>query len=218
MLAAPFPGSFTAPAEAPAPAEDAVPAEAGRKREAEAEAPVDEDDTRLFKLRKKAWSAGLGEIWDPDAVPIKLKAKAVPPPTLAEGQAAGGAVASASVATGAPIASERPQWTSKGWNKPGELVSSTAASGAQVKSDFDEEGGGGPPTLGEVVKSEDGDPQTKSPPPLAPTLSPAPKTEEPAIKLEESVAAHDPTPAEGSIFRKRKIPAGSAGTRGRRQI
>lgn len=43
-----------------------------RKREA----PVDDiDDERVFKLRKKTVDIGLGELYDPELIPIKLRAK-----------------------------------------------------------------------------------------------------------------------------------------------
>ncbi|EJD03320.1 uncharacterized protein FOMMEDRAFT_55883, partial [Fomitiporia mediterranea MF3/22] len=45
-----------------------------QKREAEAPLEVEEDG-RHFKLRKRKIGAGLGEIWDPGELPIKLKSK-----------------------------------------------------------------------------------------------------------------------------------------------
>lgn len=48
--------------------------EGSRKRPAEA--PLeDEEDGRGWKLRKKAVALGLGEIYDPGVIPIKLKPK-----------------------------------------------------------------------------------------------------------------------------------------------
>ncbi|PPQ63666.1 hypothetical protein CVT24_004551 [Panaeolus cyanescens] len=41
----------------------------------EAVAPPDEEDTRSFKLRKKTVNTGLGEIYDPGLIPIKIKKK-----------------------------------------------------------------------------------------------------------------------------------------------
>ncbi|KAF8844367.1 hypothetical protein BDN67DRAFT_963118 [Paxillus ammoniavirescens] len=38
-------------------------------------AEIDEEDARTFKLRKKTVGVGLGEIYDPDIIPIKLKTK-----------------------------------------------------------------------------------------------------------------------------------------------
>ncbi|KAI0665938.1 hypothetical protein C8Q78DRAFT_939370, partial [Trametes maxima] len=48
-------------------------AQAGEKRVAEQ--PLDEEDARGWKLRRKTASVGLGELYDPGAIPIKLKAK-----------------------------------------------------------------------------------------------------------------------------------------------
>lgn len=46
----------------------------GLKREAEA---PPEEDSRSFKLRKKSLNPGLGEIYDPGLIPIKVKKKEV---------------------------------------------------------------------------------------------------------------------------------------------
>ncbi|KAL5484921.1 hypothetical protein ACEPAI_7563 [Sanghuangporus weigelae] len=45
-----------------------------QKREVEAST-EDTEDGRHFKLRKRTIGAGLGEIWDPGSIPIKLKSK-----------------------------------------------------------------------------------------------------------------------------------------------
>ncbi|ETW80540.1 hypothetical protein HETIRDRAFT_246235, partial [Heterobasidion irregulare TC 32-1] len=59
------------------PAEDiksgAEPAEGGNKRRAEE--PLDEEDEHRWKLRKKTISVGLGEIYDPGIIAIKVKPK-----------------------------------------------------------------------------------------------------------------------------------------------
>jgi len=44
-----------------------------------AETSIDDEDGREFKLRKKTLSAGLGEIYDPGVIPVKLKREATPP-------------------------------------------------------------------------------------------------------------------------------------------
>ena len=50
--------------------------EMGIKRAAEG--PPAEEDVRLFKLRKKQLTTGLGEIYDPGLIPVKVKKKEEP--------------------------------------------------------------------------------------------------------------------------------------------
>ncbi|EIN11661.1 hypothetical protein PUNSTDRAFT_98839 [Punctularia strigosozonata HHB-11173 SS5] len=91
--------------------EGAIPAETavGQKRVAEA---VDEDeDAREFKLRKKTVGPGLGQIYDPGLIPIKLKTKKEEPSM--EG-------ASAQSRPSETNATNGPRWTSSGWKRPGE--------------------------------------------------------------------------------------------------
>ncbi|KAF5316912.1 hypothetical protein D9611_003859 [Ephemerocybe angulata] len=45
----------------------------GDKRPAESTGFADHEDTRSFKLRKKTLGAGLGEVYDPGLIPIKVK-------------------------------------------------------------------------------------------------------------------------------------------------
>lgn len=204
MVATPTP-QLVEPAAAETNNQDPA-AQIGQKREAEA--PVDEDDTRQFKLRKKEWSAGLGEIWDPDVVPIKLKSKApvtTASDTVQTPEASG-------LSSGTSEASERPKWTAKGWNKPGEPAAPVATehteSAVKTEPITREEDG-----HGLVKKEEDssGDPSTSTPttPPLHVKL------EEPQVKAEESSSVTEPAPTGGGMFRKRKAPVG---TRGRRQV
>ncbi|KAI0690531.1 hypothetical protein BC835DRAFT_1280786 [Cytidiella melzeri] len=82
-----------------------------RKRQAEVLA--DDDDIRPWKLRKKTMSAGLGEIYDPGVIPVKLKAKKEEP-TPEPGSA------SATSTNSVPATSALPKWSAKGWNRPGE--------------------------------------------------------------------------------------------------
>ncbi|PPQ98199.1 hypothetical protein CVT26_003451 [Gymnopilus dilepis] len=72
----PPPASSTSPEPPEATTSEAVPTEAGTKRAAEA--PADDDDTRSFKLRKK--TVNMGELYDPDVIPIKIKKKEEPKP------------------------------------------------------------------------------------------------------------------------------------------
>ena len=45
------------------------------KKRAAVEVEVDDDNMRTFKLRRKIVGPGLGDIFDPELIPIKLKAK-----------------------------------------------------------------------------------------------------------------------------------------------
>lgn len=186
----------------------------GKKREAE---PVDEDDSRAFKVRKKAWS-GLGEVWDPESVPIKLKVKKREENESREALTgmSGGVEkgASRTLAAGNTETSQAtltPKWTSRGWNKPGEAnTKPTELSAAPAPS----------PSVGELGVSSE----------LSPDLSLSAKEElekaqEPSVKLEDTIVKSEDAlvkleeslPATStSMFKKRKAPIGSAGSRSKR--
>ncbi|KAF9484436.1 hypothetical protein BDN70DRAFT_849610 [Pholiota conissans] len=59
--------------------------EAGVKREADA--PLDEEDTRAFRLKRKKMAMGLGEIYDPGHLSIKIKKEESVEPPKAENAA-----------------------------------------------------------------------------------------------------------------------------------
>jgi WW domain-binding protein 4 len=102
--------------------------ESSKKREAEE--PLDSEDARSFKLRKRVAPSVMDD-WDTDLIPIKLKpkkAEEVPEPTdevKKEGES--------SQPTGAaPI-----KWTSRGWKRPEDesdvAVGSTTLKDEEVK-------------------------------------------------------------------------------------
>lgn len=201
---------------------------AGVKREAEAI--PENEDTRRFKLRKKTLGVGLGEIYDPGLIPIKVKKKEEPTSesplgtsSAEAGQSAGSSSALAATSNGT-AATEKPRWSARGWNRPGE---GRADEHIATKSETSA------PTSPEPTDSQEAVKQALEPPP-----PPAPaqamtngdhpttegvaakvevKTEDPPVKVElVADGATAVAPAGGSMFRKRKLPAGGAGSRGKR--
>ncbi|PIL35893.1 hypothetical protein GSI_01553 [Ganoderma sinense ZZ0214-1] len=179
----------------------------GEKRAAEV--PLDDEDSRGWKLRRKVAHVGLGDLYDPGALPIKLKAKKMEESAqtggASDGDGANGAGAGAGLSLGG---SEKPRWSARGWNKPGEASSSTANDG------------NGEARAEDAVKTED-DPLGKLVDEPIPDGSPASevkaevKTED--VKAEPVEPAAPPAKAGGSMFKKRKAPVGG-GNRGGRRI
>ncbi|KAJ3570018.1 hypothetical protein NP233_g4677 [Leucocoprinus birnbaumii] len=181
-----------------------------------------EDDTRIFKLRKKTATVGLGEIYDPGLIPIKLKKKEEKSETPE---------ASSSLTTSTTSStSEVPKWsaislkpkepTNNSVPKTGETNGSTTAedpaasrwSKVQWSQPINEEETA---ALSEQL--------------LHPSASVADSDKEPTIKSEEgapvmtkvepnsSLLPPEPEqPVTGGLFKKRKTPAGAG--RGRRQL
>ncbi len=171
-----------------------ISARAGEKRPAQE--PVDEEDARGWKLRRKTAGVGLGDLYDPGALPIKLK------PKKQEDQ---GAAAGATV-TLASGGSEKPQWSARGWNKPGALSAAGAterANGEEVKAEENGIKAGEDGVAGKLME----DLLLEEPPIEV-------KTEE--VKTEPVQAAAPPPPAGGSLFKKRKAPVGGGSRGGRR--
>ncbi|EIW82663.1 hypothetical protein CONPUDRAFT_163763 [Coniophora puteana RWD-64-598 SS2] len=191
-------------------------AAAGTKREASP--PAEEEDERSFKIRKKTTRSGLGEIYDPGMIPVKLKPKKESPPTEPP--------AAATSATSAPDATIK-----------AEVKAEDAAATA----------GDGSPKVGKIQWKRAAFTQAAVEPQRYVPLSPEPasdgikKEEEDedsntvvvdgtattrdttnGVKKEEEgaspslalpPAAEEPAPAK-NLFRKRKVPAGGAGRRG----
>ncbi|KAI1795664.1 hypothetical protein LXA43DRAFT_1167173 [Ganoderma leucocontextum] len=174
---------------------------AGEKRPAEV--PLDDEDSRGWKLRRKVALVGLGDMYDPGALPIKLKAKKLEESGWASvSDDANGTSARAGLSLGG---SEKPRWSARGWNKPGE------ASNPADKAD-------GELTVDSEMKTEEDEPLGKLLDEPLPEGSSAPevKTE---VKAEEVKAEtiEPAAPAGGSLFKKRKAPVGG-GNRGGRRI
>lgn len=201
----PHPGDNKAQVEGqPAPTVDG-----NRKREAEVV--IDDDDGRIFKLRKKKLGVGLGEIYDPGLIPIKLKVKKEEQAdtdglTSIGHQAASGEAKASSTSTAAP------KWTARGWTKPSDVQSNQTPTSGDSSAPHDVSQVS-PPTredlplhtpVAEALVDVKSTISSDSPP------IPAVKVESDTVKGEEG---ETPAPA-GGMFRKRKIPGG--GNRGRR--
>lgn len=166
----------------------------------EAEAPVDEEDTRQFKLRKKTWGGGLGDVYDPGAIPIKLKKKeqdasSMTPPS---DTTSGPALASTSTSTGPTGV---PKWTKVQWRRPGEEAPAPVVAPEEPAVKLEESLASALAPLETKV--------TSPAPPVEDIKPPIPKAEEDVPPLSTA----EP-PSAGGMFRKRKVPAG--GSRGQR--
>ena len=166
----------------------------GVKREADG--PPPEEDTRTFKLRKKTLNTGLGEIYDPGFIPIKIKKKEPDDPQLAATSSAPGPAKPVIVKAeenGSTSSSSGPaKWAKPQWAAP--LPDLKQEERQTIFGKQEEESA---PSL--VAESL--------------VLNPDIKEEE-DVKLEDVSAS--PAPASGSMFKKRKAPT-KAG-RGRREI
>ncbi|PSR76510.1 hypothetical protein PHLCEN_2v8413 [Hermanssonia centrifuga] len=188
--------------------------EADLKREAETQ--LDEEDTRAFKLRKKKLGAGMGEIYDPGIVPIKLKVKKEEAADeLTTAAAKGSQNFNNAFAPGNSAATSVPKWSARGWSKPGTQTEDRPDD--QSHEEQSVEGGKEPASQeGGLAKEE-----SYNGVPLSDART---KTESPStsVKLEEVAKSEElepaaPAPSRGGLFRKRKLPVGGAGSRGRRE-
>ena len=114
VITSPQPPAGSEPGESEPPDAQET-AEAGVKREAEA--PPDEEDARAFKLRKKTLNTGLGEIYDPGLIPIKIKKKEEPMEPKLENllDSSSGPLTNLQAPT-----TSTPKWTSLQWKRPGD--------------------------------------------------------------------------------------------------
>jgi len=209
-------------------------AEARVKREAEA--PPDEEDARAFKLRKKTLNTGLGEIYDPGLIPIKIKKKEEPIETKLESlDSSFGALANSQApTTGAP------KWTSLQWKRPGDTSQSVrdapepTTTGINVKIEVPSSTGAenASSTSTKWAKPQWSEPlpdlqqdarekifeNTEQPQDVSSTDSKADVKLELDVKTEEGQPPQlsEAPPPINSLFKKRKAPTGAG--RGRRQI
>ncbi|RPD54732.1 hypothetical protein L226DRAFT_60976 [Lentinus tigrinus ALCF2SS1-7] len=176
-----------------------VSARAGEKRPAEG--PVDEEDGRGWKLRRKTANVGLGDLYDPGALPIKLK-----PKKQEEQEQSGSPGAIISGAGPALGGSEKPRWSARGWNKPGaSSITGTAESTDEQEAKTEEDGV-------KVVGESLTDTLAHEPLPEEPPVEV--KTED--VKSEPIEPAAPPPSTGGSLFKKRKAPVGGGSRGGRR--
>ncbi|KAJ6609863.1 hypothetical protein B0H10DRAFT_1812627 [Mycena sp. CBHHK59/15] len=168
---------------------DAAPSSDSLKRPAE----VDEDDSREFKLMKKTMGTGLGQIYDPGTISIKLKKKEEP-------TEAGDLVTPSTPSASDPT--DKPKWAKLQWKKSGDDDEHSDATSTQhaIKAEFET----GASLLAKI--EEDPTPDSVVPGGDAET----------AVKLGLDVSQMGETAdTSKAIFKKRKTPAG--GARGRRQ-
>ena len=162
----------------------------------EAEAPL-EEDSRSFKLRKKSLNPGLGEIYDPGLIPIKVKKEEA----IKQGDSNPNGLSTATLVIDAASSSSS---SSSKWAKP-----QWSAPLPDIKPEEREKIFGLTEEPTDVTKTRD--------------TSPAGQGSE--LKVEPDVKTEDDQPpiqpdssnaSTGGLFKKRKVPAGA--TKGRRQI
>lgn len=155
----------------------------------EAEAPL-EEDSRSFKLRKKSLNPGLGEIYDPGLIPIKVKKDEA----IKQDDSSQNDVSKATSIVDAGSSSSTPslKWAKPQWSAPLPDIK------------LEERG----KIFGLTEESKEDTPPAGQEPDLK---------AEPGIKTEDDQPPPDTSNAlTGSLFKKRKTPAGAA--KGRRQI
>ncbi|CUA66768.1 hypothetical protein RSOLAG22IIIB_00216 [Rhizoctonia solani] len=179
----------TAPAPKPKSAEE------GEKRglqPAQTEEKAAAESSRNFRVGERKVGAGLQDIWEPD-IPIRIKVKTETQPAGSEQPEV---KPKTEIDYGLPQATEKPVWKPTAWSKAGE-----------VKQEVQEESTEGIKTEEPTAEA----PLTDAVPPPQPTPPPEPpvKNEPEEPKLDEIAP-----PSGGGLFRKRKAPPTTAGTRG----
>jgi WW domain-binding protein 4 len=154
----------------------------------EADLAVDAENARHFKLRKKTVGVGLGEIYDPGIIPIKLKKKEE------EEVVSGGDTDQTPVVTPAKVAAA-PKWTKVKWKRAGEEVTHEADSNGDVHEHKDEQ------------VNVTGSPGIKPEPDTKLEVESPPNPPSP-VKLENASSLPAPESG-GGLFRKRKAPGGT---------
>jgi WW domain-binding protein 4 len=151
--------------------------------------PADEDEGR-WKLRKKTTTVGLGEIYDPGIIAIKVKTK----PEIEQEETASQSSCGTSAAGDAKV-SAVPKWAPVKWKKAGEPADDASGAASSAPA------GGAAPTEGAPEHP---------PEPSNVADNPASVKEEPLpVKLEEAITPPGETASSGgSLFRKRKAPVG----------
>ncbi|CEL60836.1 hypothetical protein RSOLAG1IB_04075 [Rhizoctonia solani AG-1 IB] len=182
-----------------------TPEENGKRgfQPAQAEEKTAAESSRNFRVGERKIGSGLEEIWEPD-IPIRVKVKT-------ETQLAQPGEQETKPKTeidyGLPQATEKPVWKPTTWAKAGEM-----------KQEVKEE-------PSEKVKAEEPspelsltDPDSAQPSGLdpVPPPQPTPSPTEPPVKNEPEEPKLDEIapPSGGGLFRKRKAPPTTAGTRG----
>jgi WW domain-binding protein 4 len=186
------------PSQPEASTSSSVDGEVTLKREAEAPPPEDE---RSWKLRKKTVGPGLGDIYDPGVIPIKLKVKKEE--SVEVDTSATGVITAPSGDSKATV----PKWTKTQWKRAGEPIDEVKEKPVGKGEKAEESGNLGQEDTSECgPKVEDGD-STGMAEPL--------EKEDTPVKLEENTSISPAAGGSGSMFRKRKAPGG-IGNRGKR--
>ncbi|KAJ6593849.1 hypothetical protein B0H19DRAFT_920291 [Mycena capillaripes] len=173
----------------PSSSQSALPSssDVGVKRSAEA---LEEEESREYKLRKKTMATGLGQIYDPGAISIKLKKKEEPVELI---QPLPTPIAPSSSGD----TSDKPKWAKLQWKKMGD-PGEEAETHADVDTKSEVNDADILPKREEETTRELDEPSTDTT--IKPEPDPAPLSEATASTI---------------VFKKRKAPVG--GTRGRRQ-
>jgi len=162
----------------------------------------DDDYDRHSKLRKKIVRTGLGEIYDPGIISIKLKKKEEPPPSTEELIAGMGGDASSSAVKQEDEKPTGPQkWVKVQWNQ---IPEESIVNGKPFLNVTEQQ------SQDEVASPAHGEQPVKA------------ELEHTVVKTEEMVKGEEPDTAPqtvgGSLFKKRRTPASVAPNRGRRNI
>ena len=173
--------------------------------------PADEDEGR-WKLRKKTATVGLGEIYDPGIIAIKLKAKAEIKEEEMAAQGQSKLSSDGNSTPGDTTATPVPKWAPVKWKKAGEPADGTGGGAATS-------GPVGDTALTEGAPRAPTDPLKAEEDPAPASVTDVSMKEEPLhAKLEETTTPSGETASSGgSLFRKRKAPlGGGVSSRGRR--
>ncbi|KAG2368052.1 hypothetical protein BDR07DRAFT_1448414 [Suillus spraguei] len=170
---------------------EAGPSEGDRKREA----PVDDfEDERAFKLRKKTVDIGLGELYDPGLIPIKLKVKKE---ESVEPQPASSKTAVDDIKADAQDALPADAKVKIAWKRAAFQPAADEPIPDSVKADS------GGEDVPEVKPEESVAAKEEA---LHAEIEPEPAIPSEPVKKEEVISPSLEVPAPTSLFRKRKLP------------
>ncbi|CAE7140320.1 unnamed protein product [Rhizoctonia solani] len=181
-----------------------TPEEGGKRglQPAETEEQAAAQSSRNFRVGELKVGAGLQEIWEPD-IPIRIKVKGEQPTQSEQPEVK----PKTEIDYGLPQASEKPVWKPTAWSKAGDVKQEVKEEPTDGMG-TEESPAGVPPTGTDSAlpsSTEVVPPPQPTPPPTEPPVKNEP--EEP--KLDEIAP-----PSGGGLFRKRKAPPTTAGTRG----
>jgi len=179
--------------------------EAGKKR---AVPDTVEEDEGRWKLRKKITTVGLGEIYDPGIIAIKPRVKDEETASTTKQLPGDTPLAGDEKATALP------KWAPVKWKRAGEPTDDASGETSSGLAD-----GETVPTEGtsRVVIPDPPDADEKPPPAPVADVSSVKEEEPSLVKLEDALPSGEAPSSGGSLFRKRKAPAGGgSSSRGRR--